>query len=247
MNRFLTFPGQVPVYLGDIDFLQDAVKDSLLLLLRGLTGQDNPNCILIQPTAQRDGVICVEGEIMPYKHSSNSLNTHIAVKSSYAGERVLKSGETRQCHAVRYAIAITAISGSGTSLSQFSIFDELLAKKPWHRKLTENWSDESRYLYVSTIQSGRKSYCLEINAEQRSSLAAPTTVLFDQLLGPMPATMAGTYYTSVIIDNADALSVIPAKVVLEADQDRCKCKVTIPATTIAVGAKVSMSLFLFKD
>ena len=61
MNKLLTFPGLQPIYLGDFDFLQQSVNDAFLLLLKGLTGQDNPKCILKAATPEKDGAICFNG------------------------------------------------------------------------------------------------------------------------------------------------------------------------------------------
>ena len=68
MNKLLTFPGLQPIYLGDFDFLQQSVNDAFLQLLKGLTGQDNPKCILKAATPEKDGAICFDGEILPLKY-----------------------------------------------------------------------------------------------------------------------------------------------------------------------------------
>ena len=46
MDKYLTFPGRQPVYLGDIDFMQDAVRDTFAQLLKGYTGLATPTAIL---------------------------------------------------------------------------------------------------------------------------------------------------------------------------------------------------------
>ena len=36
MNKFLTFPGKQPVYLGDIDFMQSAVGSAFENLMKAI-------------------------------------------------------------------------------------------------------------------------------------------------------------------------------------------------------------------
>ena len=38
MNKFLTFQGEQPIYLGDIDFMQDNSRAAILYVLKGITG-----------------------------------------------------------------------------------------------------------------------------------------------------------------------------------------------------------------
>ncbi len=118
MNRLLTFAGQQPIYLGDLDFLQDATKNSLMCLARALMneGSDTLNAILqgveISQNANyiqwTDGVVVLNGEILPISAGSvrgtlaqTPLYFHIEVAED--GSRTFKDGVSRSCWAIRTA------------------------------------------------------------------------------------------------------------------------------------------------
>lgn len=113
MNKFLTFEGQQPIYLGDIDFMNNAVRDTFAHLARVITGQDKPTCILIGCNSiidgTSDGVLCIEGEILPAAASELSAG-HYEIVSMYGGERRFKDSMLHYCWEVRYA---NLVEGAG--------------------------------------------------------------------------------------------------------------------------------------
>ena len=132
MNRLLTFAGQQPIYLGDFDFIQDAAKNMLACIARGLMNQesDTLNAILQGVNIQYvysgqqyewdAGVVVLNGEILPVRSGSVSgrigtpLYFHVLEETS--GERTFKDGTTRNCWASRYAVINTNRTG-GVSVS----------------------------------------------------------------------------------------------------------------------------------
>lgn len=113
MNKFLTFQGQQPLYLGDVDFASQAIRDAFKLVLRGLTGSDSANAILrgVAPSTRNSsvsfsaGVVSIDGEILPVETSlvSGSLSDtfYLRIKSTYGGSRTFKDGETHSCWETR--------------------------------------------------------------------------------------------------------------------------------------------------
>lgn len=113
MNKFLTFEGQQPIYLGDIDFMQEAVRDGFAHLARVITGQDKPTCILIgcNPTVDgtSDGILCIEGEILP-AGASELFAGHYEIMTMQGGERRFKDNLMHYCWEIRFA---QLVEGSG--------------------------------------------------------------------------------------------------------------------------------------
>lgn len=114
MNKFLTFQGQQPLYLGDVDFASQAIRDAFKLVLRGLTGSDSANAILrgVVPSTRSSsvsfsaGVVSIDGEILPVDASlpiSGTLSDtfYLRIKSTYGGSRTFKDGETHSCWETR--------------------------------------------------------------------------------------------------------------------------------------------------
>ena len=123
MNKFLTFAGTQPVYLGDIDFMQTAAANAVKQLARALmdSGSDSLNAILQGVELQWNsstltitpGVVVLDGELLPFEgvtlQAPSSLYFHI--ESTLSGERTFKDGESHQCHETRKAIINTTSTG----------------------------------------------------------------------------------------------------------------------------------------
>lgn len=114
MNKFLTYQGQQPLYLGDIDFASDAVRDAFAQLLKGLTGSDGANAILrgvVGSTHNNNvvfsaGIVSIDGEILPVEanagiNGSMSDTFYLRVKSTYGGSRTFLDSETHDCWETR--------------------------------------------------------------------------------------------------------------------------------------------------
>ncbi len=122
MDKYLTFAGTQPVFLGDIDFMQDAVKQAVLLLIRSIANDSGaaPNVILqglgfSNPDAEHiswtDGVVALNGEILPIASATitgqptDALYFHVV--STTSGSRTFKDGQTHDCFETRVAMIDT--------------------------------------------------------------------------------------------------------------------------------------------
>lgn len=146
MNRFLSFAGQQPVYLGDFDFMQDASKSMLTCVARALmnNGSDNLNAILqgVKIFTSIDGpnsiywttgVVVLDGEILPVRSGGASgeittpLYFHVVEENS--GNRVFKDGVSHDCWSTRYAIIDLVESGGILVSSVKRLHDESQAEQ----------------------------------------------------------------------------------------------------------------------
>ena len=107
MNKFLTFEGQQPFYLGDIDFMQEAVRTAFTQIMKGLTSTDSPRCVVygLQKSSSgvTAGVVCLDGELFDVPASSLTGILYLTINENYDGRRMMKSGELKACHAIRTA------------------------------------------------------------------------------------------------------------------------------------------------
>lgn len=144
MNKFLTYQGQQPLYLGDIDFASQAIRDAFKLVLRGLTGSDSANAILrgVAPSARSSsssvsfsaGVVSIDGEILPVEASlvSGTISDtfYLRIKSTYGGSRTFKNGETHSCWETR-SVEVTA-AVTDYPLSAFRRLRGGFGSQKWH-------------------------------------------------------------------------------------------------------------------
>ena len=247
MNKYLTFPGQQPVYLGDIDFLQESVRSAFLMLLKGLTGQEKPNCILQRATSEADGVICLDGEIMPYKAYTGSMlgNYYYEVVSTYGGERVFKNGETHSCYETRYAQ-----EKLGVGVRMVPTFDELLfarikAKQVAENDYTETIKRIARYTTLGNSVTVENTF--EFLAEDTVEYLCESVVM--SLLDASVISQAPKY-CSFIAESNGALISIPAKVTFDANEaypGAVNMTVKINQTKFSVGTKGVLSFTVVKQ
>jgi len=121
MNKFLTFPGKQPVYLGDINFMQSAVGSAFVNLMKAWIGDDDANAILTGcEIATRNnlvywtaGVVAVEGEILPVaagSFASQGGQLYIDIVSSTDGSREFGDGSEHDCWEIRVATFTEAVT-----------------------------------------------------------------------------------------------------------------------------------------
>lgn len=109
MNKFLTNRGEMPVWLGDIDFMNDAVRDSLIGLAKAITGQDDPTCIIsgceVSSSGVTAGLVMLSGEILPVEASTIvSPYYYLEIESTYSGDRTFKDGTVHSAYETRVAV-----------------------------------------------------------------------------------------------------------------------------------------------
>lgn len=247
MNKFLTFPGLQPVYLGDIDFLQESVRSAFLMLLKGLTGEEKPNCILKRATAEVDGVICLDGEIMPYKAYTGSMisNYYYEVVSSFSGERAFKDGETHAVYETRYAQEKSGIGSTGVPTFDTLLFSRIKAKLVAENDYTETIYRIARYTALGNSVTVQNTF--EFLAEDTVEYLCQSAVL--SLLDSSTISQSPMYCTFVAESNG-ALINIPAKVTLDPSDTypgAVTMTVKINQTKFPAGAKGQLSFTVVKQ
>lgn len=241
MNKFLTFPGIQPIYLGDIDFLQDSVRQAFRQLLVGLTGSDTPNCILKKATATVDGVICLDGEIMPYKaYTGTNIGTYAYdVVSAYSGTRQFKNGETHECYEERYAQEKVVIGGA-----YVPTFVELLSQRIRYTMKATNWPDGGirnvfRFVNVGTTILAELSIEVLSDGEYEKLTTDAIVNIPSAVVSQSPK------YCTLVAKSAGSLLTIPAEVTFRAHPGTTALSymtVTIPKTTLVTGDKGTLNL-----
>ena len=248
MNRLLTFSGLQPIYLGDIDFLQDSVKEAFLLLLKGLTGENEPNCILVDATKEHDGVICLNGEILPLKAATGSILSAIGyrVVSTFSGGRRFKDGEEHDCHETRYAQAyyITNVGVARlpdlTSLlmSRFKTTTGAISFEP-------DDTIAARRLVRFSKFSDLILFEIDLTFTEESTV---TNVFTNELLAiPRVKVGQGYKYTTLVAEIESSLVNIPAKITFATNEGQPSdsyITVKIPSTKFSAGSTGTISLML---
>lgn len=118
MNKFLTFPGKQPVYLGDIDFMQTAVGQAFSNLLKNITGRSDANGILHgvvisflnNSATWTAGVVSLGGEILPVDAGTiGGITTglYFDIVSTSSGSRTFGDGVSHDCWETRKATLTT--------------------------------------------------------------------------------------------------------------------------------------------
>ena len=128
MNKFLTYTGVQPVYLGDIEYMQNAAADIFRQLGGALMDQapSGLNAVLygveISHPAEFQvswtaGAVIIDGEILPVLAGSLTSSTqrspvlYFHVVSTPGGTRTFKNGVTRDCYLTRTATLTESSTG----------------------------------------------------------------------------------------------------------------------------------------
>lgn len=246
MNRLLTFSGLQPIYLGDIDFLQDSVKESFVHLLRGLTGTDDPSCVLVNATAERDGVICLNGEIMPLKAFNGSGFGSIGyrIESTFSGRRQFKNGDEHDCHEIRHAQEYLTLGGSGVP-----DFMTLLMSRFKVVRQTSVFAADDTIAATRAVSYSRLGtcICLEVNVTFGAESTVTNIFTDAQLAVPSSIVGQGPKYTNLVAEVGGNLINIPAKVTFAANEGRPSdsfVTIKIPRTTFPEGSTGAINLML---
>lgn len=130
MNKLLTYAGTMPVYLGDLDFMQNAAKGSIGQLAQALMGSGNAsqNAILqglvfsisSGEISFTSGIVVLGGEVLPIDAgvvtASAVSELYLHVDSELSGTRTFKDGQSHDCYDTRSAI-INTTSAGGVAVS----------------------------------------------------------------------------------------------------------------------------------
>lgn len=246
MNRLLTFSGLQPIYLGDIDFLQDSVKESFVQLLKGLTGEDDPSCVLVNATAEKDGVICLNGEIMPLKavNGSGFGSVGYRIESTFSGRRQFKNGDEHDCHEIRYAQEYFTLGGSSVP-----DFMTLLMSRLKVVRSTSVFSPDDTLAATRAVSYSRLGTVILFEINVTFTAVSTVTNIFTDAQVAIPSSIVGQgpKYTNFVAEVGGNLVNIPAKVTFSTNEGRPSdsfVTVQIPSTKFSEGSTGAINLML---
>ena len=115
MNRFLTHTGRQPIWLDDLNFIQDSFADEVKKLVQGIVGLNNDPVILTgcELTTNEDGsyrisegIIYYDGELFRLEDNTYTTLVNLCfiknITFDDSGNRVLlDSGEDVSCYSIR--------------------------------------------------------------------------------------------------------------------------------------------------
>lgn len=127
MNRFLTHEGRQPIWLDDIDFIQNTLADEITKIVRGVIGFEEELVILsgCEKTLSDDGmfqfskgIIYYGGELLAVPEASftkdGDFRFRIVETLDPEGDRILAdSGEEVSCYQLRSAYIALPMTTSG--------------------------------------------------------------------------------------------------------------------------------------
>jgi len=131
MNKFLTYAGKQPVYLGDIDFMQNAAAYAQKNIARALMDSDSDSLNAILQGVRisfraggemhySSGVVVINGEILPVPAATITASAldllYFHVDSVMSGARTFGDGESHLCFESR-SVSISTVSTGGILVS----------------------------------------------------------------------------------------------------------------------------------
>ena len=216
MNKLLTYAGIQPIYLGDIDFTQNAVSDALKNIAKALVNlsSDTPDAILqgveiTRPTsgtlAWSAGVVVLSGEILPIAAGTitadDPSDLYFHVVSVLSGARTFKDGVSRQCYDTRSA-TLTTESTDGVQLTSLVKLHEI------------DYAEYSPVSLPAGVSAAKLAYKKGFWGVDISVSSIGTyTLLFNidtELLSKLPDTFS--YYTTMDLYQTSAWVVEPVRV-----------------------------------
>lgn len=120
MDKFLTYPGKQPVYLGDINFMQSSVREAFENMMKAYTGRADANAILygvdityaLNSISWTAGVVCIAGEILPIEAGILTTGSpyYFDIVSTAGGQRTMGDGTTKSCWEERAATITSTVT-----------------------------------------------------------------------------------------------------------------------------------------
>ena len=163
MNKFLTKNGGMPIWLEDLDFMQDSCREALSQIVSGLTGIENPTCIVYgcdeSDSGVSDGIVCLNGEIMPLEESSIDVRrqyARVVRRTILSGDRVTKNGSKVQCHEYSYAMLVEAEDGDDNLWNTLPrISCPILVRQQWTDKDHEEvvWKQGNNFVVKAEVKT----------------------------------------------------------------------------------------------
>ncbi len=212
MDKFLTFEGQQPIYLGDIEFLQNASLKTLKTFFQGLA--DSPKIRVKDATPTSSGVVIIDGEVLELRdeRSGNEVSSSIVIKSTYSGGRTLKNGSYCQCYEERYAALVG--DSSGYSAADFVDIQDVLRSniKSTGGRANDYTSDGNMNIRVALKQILNDVFCVVIELEGQAS-GTTSGKIFEGTYYTQQKPVPGTYFGTICHGSSNANSeVVPVRV-----------------------------------
>jgi hypothetical protein len=160
MNRFLTHTGRQPIWLDDLDFIQESFADEIKKLVQGLVGMTNDAVILTgcNVTQNEDGtytvsegVIYLKGEILRLSEGVYAQIGPLRIREDVSydsnGDRILQdSGDEVSCYRCNKAMLsmpkmLNGKPDTSPSFSSCIRLDDIISSKVKTVVLHENTID----------------------------------------------------------------------------------------------------------
>ena len=133
MDRLLTFEGRQPIWLDDIDFLQDSFAGEIARLVEGLVPADNIPDVVILKGCEKElvdstvtfnsGIIYCKGEILRVTASSANLSPdyvfNLVQEVDSSGDRILQDTEENVSCYIKRSAVISRLKVSSTNILGF--------------------------------------------------------------------------------------------------------------------------------
>ena len=188
MDKYLTYPGKQPVYLGDIDFMQSAVRDSMKRLLQAYIGDNSGDAILlgcvfdygVSSLAWTDGIVCIDGEILPIAAGSllGTGGAYFEIISTPSGTRTFGDGDSHDCFEVRAAtISHTDTGHEVSAFRRIAPRDTLFAKVFGFATIVNSTSKYARLAFCGG------AFHLSL---RRPAMSESSTTVFDAITESLP-------------------------------------------------------------
>ena len=250
MNKFLTYQGTQPVYLGDIDFMQNAAGDTFKALAKALMNNpsDSLNGILQGveisfPTsgtiAWTSGIVILSGEILPVAAGTISGTTsstlYFHINSVLSGERPFRDGQNKFCYDTRSAY-LSLVSEGGVALADMPYFQAGDSARDY----APSWAADN--VNSASLKERGGLFYLEalITTEEIPASGASDVAEIDFRIKPLSNTGFGskTYKTWMIYTsgNGAVIEVIPVIVDISVTHGTAVTKYDTVAITFSVPA-----------
>lgn len=217
MDKFLTFEGEMPIWLNDFDFIDKSVRDTFTRLALSLT-DNNQNAILsgCRITAAQggvswtSGVVLLRGEILPIEAGNSPLSTtqlffNVSESFNAEGDRSFKNGTLHRCYSVRKAV-INDVSG-GLSVRGVRSLDSFLKAEDILNVNTDTTAVE---MNVIRKKSGGLYIRAKLSAFPGTQLVSGSV---SGLTSDETAPFIGKHtYASLYFKSSDGLEIIPIEI-----------------------------------
>lgn len=225
MDRYLTFDGEQPVWLDDFDFMQKSIRDTISRMISAVSTNKVvilQGCVISrsgQYTTWTDGVIAIDGEVMPIKSGkSQILPLYYQIQTELSGNRVFKNGAEHKCYESRYATISHVVTEY--SVGSETRFDDELSRIT-KEVIYEIPEPENGFSHGSIIRSAAGGYYIKGHFSVpitgvKTDTVIPDTAIADLKLDDVKSFIgAETYSTMTFKKVSGGAEIYPVIIVLK--------------------------------